>query len=58
MTMKAEASPVTNLERLAKLMDSQFRIPETNIKFGLDALIGLIPGFGDFATFIISGMML
>ena len=58
MTMKAEASSVTNLERLAKLMDSQFRIPGTNIKFGLDALIGLIPGIGDFATFIISGMML
>ena len=58
MPMKAEASPVTNLERLAKLMDSQFRLPGTNIKFGLDALIGLIPGIGDFATFIISGMML
>ena len=39
-------------------MDSQFRIPGTNIKFGLDALIGLIPGIGDITTFIISGMML
>ena len=58
MTIKAEASSVKNLERLAKLMDSQFRIPGTNIKFGLDALIGLIPGIGDLTTFIISGMML
>ena len=56
--MKVEASPVRNLERLAKLMDSQFRIPGTNIKFGLDALIGLVPGIGDLTTFIISGMML
>lgn len=47
-----------NLARLAKLMDSQFTIPGTNIKFGLDALIGLVPGVGDFATFLISGMML
>lgn len=47
-----------NLARLAKLMDSQFTIPRTNIKFGLDALIGLVPGVGDFATFLISGMML
>jgi len=55
--MKVEAS-VKNLEWLAKLMDSQFRIPGTNIKFGLDALIGLIPGIGDVTSFIISGMML
>jgi hypothetical protein len=56
--MKVENCSIRNLERLAKLMDSQFRIPGTNIKFGLDALIGLIPGIGDVATFIISGIML
>jgi len=38
-------------------MDSQFRIPGTNFRFGLDPIIGLIPGLGDFATFIISGIM-
>jgi hypothetical protein len=43
---------------LAKLMDAQFRIPGTNIRFGLDALIGLIPGAGDFTTFAVSGYML
>ena len=58
MAMKVQASSVRNLERLAKLMDSQFRIPGTNIKFGLDALIGLIPGIGDITTFIISAIML
>jgi hypothetical protein len=47
-----------NLNSLAKLMDSQFKIPGTNIKFGLDALIGLVPGAGDFATFLISGYMI
>lgn len=30
------------LDRLAKLLDAQFTIPGTNIRFGLDALIGLI----------------
>jgi hypothetical protein len=39
-------------------MDSQFVIPGTSIRFGLDALIGLIPGVGDLATFGISGFML
>ncbi|MEO6671203.1 MAG: DUF4112 domain-containing protein [Ferruginibacter sp.] len=50
-------SSLKNLKRLAKLMDSQFKIPGTNIRFGLDALVGLVPGVGDFATFIVSGMM-
>jgi hypothetical protein len=46
------------LDRLAKLMDAQFTIPGTSIRFGFDALIGLIPGAGDLSTFAISGYML
>ncbi len=38
------------LEGLARIMDDQFRVPGTNIRFGLDALIGLIPGVGDAIT--------
>ena len=56
--MKQNESPIKNLEWLAKLMDSQFSIPGTNIRFGLDAIIGLIPGAGDFASFIVSAFML
>jgi hypothetical protein len=58
MVRKIDSSSIRNLERLAKLMDSQFKIPGTNIKFGLDALIGLVPGIGDVITFIISAIML
>ena len=47
-----------NLDALARLMDSQFKIPGTNIRFGFDALIGLVPGVGDFSTFLVSGAML
>ena len=43
---------------LAKLMDAQFVVPGTNFRFGLDALIGLIPGAGDLSTFAVSGYML
>ena len=39
-----------NVDHLAKLMDSAFRIPGTKITFGWDALIGLIPGAGDSVT--------
>ncbi|SDG05523.1 DUF4112 domain-containing protein [Thalassobaculum litoreum] len=35
------------LDGLADLMDSRFRLPRTSIRFGLDALVGLIPGVGD-----------
>ncbi len=40
------------LEKLAELMDSGFRIPGTQVRFGLDALIGLIPGIGDAVTLL------
>ena len=43
---------------LARLMDSQFRLPGTNFRFGLDAVIGLIPGAGDLSTFAISGYLI
>src|SRR5260370_42706433 len=36
-----------DLEFLAGLMDDRFRIPGTDIRFGLDSLVGLIPGIGD-----------
>lgn len=35
------------LRRWARLFDSAFRLPGTGISFGLDPLIGLIPGLGD-----------
>ena len=49
---------IRNLDSLAKLMDSQFQIPSTKIRFGLDALIGLIPGVGDFVGFLVSGYII
>ena len=35
------------MRRWAVLLDSAFRVPGTNVRFGLDALIGLVPGIGD-----------
>ncbi|MEX2326046.1 MAG: DUF4112 domain-containing protein [Gemmatimonadaceae bacterium] len=34
---------------LARSLDSAVRIPGTNMRFGLDAVIGLVPGLGDVA---------
>lgn len=42
------------LERLGWLMDDLFRIPVLGWRFGLDALIGLVPGLGDTSTALVS----
>ena len=39
---------------IARMMDDQFRVPGTNLRFGLDFLLGLFPGLGDAVTSIIS----
>jgi hypothetical protein len=43
-----------SLERLSYLLDGLFRIPGTGWRFGLDVLVGLIPGVGDTATSLAS----
>ena len=34
----------------ADLLDSRFRVPGTNIRFGIDPILSLIPGIGDLAS--------
>jgi hypothetical protein len=43
---------------IAKIMDSLFRIPGTNIRVGLDPLIGLIPGAGSPISAFVSLLMI
>ncbi len=38
------------LRRWAVILDTLFRVPGTSIRFGLDGIIGLIPGIGDLAS--------
>lgn len=44
------AADLARLDDLADLMDSRFRVPIVGWRFGLDGLLGLIPGIGDVAT--------
>jgi hypothetical protein len=48
----SEAKPKSaqHLERLAHWLDSVFEIPGIRVRFGIDALLGLLPGFGDTAS--------
>jgi hypothetical protein len=43
-----------SLERLSWLMDDLFRVPVLGWRFGLDAIVGLIPGLGDTASSLVS----
>ncbi len=48
---KAIASQIAPwAERLVMLLDDFLRIPGTDIKIGLDPILGLIPGVGDLVT--------
>ena len=39
-------------------LDSQFRIPGTSIRFGLDPILSLIPGLGDLASPVYTVLLL
>ena len=43
------------LRRLTRIMDDSVAIPGTGIRFGLDAIIGLVPGLGDAVTTLVAG---
>ena len=57
--------PPTQFERdeklikfLSELLDTAFRLPGTNIRFGLDPIIGFIPGLGNAADALISAFLI
>lgn len=38
---------LTELAQLAALLDTRYRIPGTSWRFGIDAILGVVPGIGD-----------
>lgn len=53
-----ETKDIKNIERYSELLDTKFRIPGTNIRFGFDFIIGLFPVVGDVLSFTLSGGLL
>jgi hypothetical protein len=55
---RSEGSPpsanIARLRQLARLLDAAVRIPGTDIRVGLDAVLGLIPGAGDIVGGVLS----
>lgn len=50
-------SELKELDWLAELMDDRFRVPGTNIRFGLDSIVGLVPGIGDSVSSLVSAAL-
>lgn len=50
----SEVVDVSDIEKLADWLDTRFRIPGLGWRFGLDSVIGLVPGIGDGVTMLMS----
>jgi len=44
----------STLQSLEVLLDEAFRVPGTNLRFGIDGIIGLVPGVGDVLAGLLS----
>lgn len=53
-TPQSRAERIARLDALASLLDTAILIPGTNVRFGIDALIGLVPAVGDVVTTLLS----
>jgi hypothetical protein len=55
--LRVDDDRLAGLRRLVRLLDGAVGIPGTSVRFGLDALIGLVPGVGDLAGAALSGFV-
>ena len=51
---ESRRAALARLDRLAQLLDTAFIVPGTNIRFGVEAVMRLVPGIGDFAASALS----
>ena len=52
-----QPAQLEHLRSLSRLLDNAFVIPGTRYRFGLDALIGLVPGLGDAVSAVFSSYL-
>jgi hypothetical protein len=55
---ESDARTLAALRKWSVLLDSAFRVPGTNLTFGLDPILGLIPGLGDLTTPLFAALLL
>jgi Domain of unknown function (DUF4112) len=54
MTEAERLKTLSRITGLARVMDTAWRIPFTRWRFGLDSVLGLVPGVGDAANLAVS----
>lgn len=47
VSQPSENVPLSRIRTMSTLLDDIFRIPGTNIRFGLDPIVGILPVIGD-----------
>lgn len=57
MSERAREVDVELSRRLARILDDAVTVPGTRFGLGLDAVIGLVPGIGDFVGSALSGVI-
>jgi hypothetical protein len=57
MKQPAPDDPLSRARTLTRLLDSVARVPGTSFRFGLDPLLGLVPGLGDMTGAALSGYL-
>jgi hypothetical protein len=55
---ESDARTLAALRKWSVLLDSAFRVPGTNMTFGLDPILGLVPGLGDLTTPLFAALLL
>lgn len=55
---ESDVRTLAALRKWSVLLDSAFRVPGTNMTFGLDPIFGLIPGLGDLTTPFFAAILL
>ena len=55
---RVSEADLRHVEQLADLLDTRFRIPGLGIRFGWDAIVGLVPGIGDLSAFGVSAYII
>jgi hypothetical protein len=55
---ESDVRTLAALRKWSVLLDSAFRVPGTSLTFGLDPILGLIPGIGDLTTPFFAALLL
>lgn len=57
-SQRASSPDLAWVDTFSRALDTRFRFPGTNVRFGADFLLGLVPGLGDVLSMAFSGLLI